>query len=127
MSGVNKVIIVGHLGKDPELKTTGSGKSVCSFSVAVGESWGGKEHTEWFNITVWEKTGENCAKYLAKGSQVYIEGRMRTESYEKDGQKRYITKIIADTVQFLSSKKAATGPTKNADGQDPFGSDEQPF
>ena len=108
-SGVNKVILVGHLGADPDMRYTPSGAGVCELRLATSESWKDKngqrqERTEWHRVVVWGKTAEICAKYLAKGRQVYIEGRIQTRSYDdKEGQKRYITEIIANDVQFLSS------------------------
>lgn len=108
MAGVNKVIIVGRLGGNPELKSVGSGQNVAQFNVATSENWIGKdgqkqERTEWHRIVVWGKQAENCAKYLAKGRQVYVEGRLQTRSWEdQQGQKKYTTEIVANTVQFLS-------------------------
>lgn len=107
MVGVNKVIIIGNLGRDPELRYTQSGQSVCNFSIAVSEKWKGKdgqqqEKTEWFNIVAWGKIGELCSQYLAKGRTCYIEGRLQTREWEnKDGQKQRTTEINASTVQFL--------------------------
>jgi single-strand DNA-binding protein len=106
MGSVNKVILVGNLGADPELKATPSGKSVCNLRIATSESWKDKsgakqEKTEWHRVTVWGDTAENCGKYLAKGRSVYIEGRLETRSYEKDGSKRYSTDVVADRVVFL--------------------------
>jgi single-strand DNA-binding protein len=104
---VNKAIIVGNLGKDPEVRFTPSGRAVAKFSVATTERWtdqqGQKqEKTEWHNIVVWGKQAEICGQYLAKGRQVYIEGRITNRSYDdKDGNKRYITEIIAQNVRFL--------------------------
>lgn len=103
---VNKVIIVGNLGKDPEVRSTQSGASVCSFPVATSEQWNDKqgnkqERTEWHNVVVWGKQAEACGQYIAKGRSVFVEGSIRTEEYEKDGQKRYATKIIARDVRFL--------------------------
>ena len=104
---VNKVILVGNLGKDPEVRFTGSGKAVTKFPIATSEQWsdaeGGKqERTEWHNIVVWGKQGETCGQYLSKGRQVYIEGSIRSHSYDdKDGNKRYMTEIIAQRVRFL--------------------------
>lgn len=106
---VNKVIIVGNLGADPDLRYTASGAPVCELRIATNESWNDKqgqrqERTEWHKVIVWGKTGENCAKYLSKGRQVYVEGRLQTRSWDdKDGNKRYTTEIIAGDVQFLSS------------------------
>lgn len=106
-AGVNKVILVGNLGSDPELRETSSGTSVCEFRLATNESWKGKDgqtqdRTEWHRVIVWGKLGENCHKYLAKGRQVYLEGRVQTRSWEdKEGNKRYTTEIVARDVQFL--------------------------
>jgi single-strand DNA-binding protein len=105
--GVNKVILVGHLGADPDLRNTAAGQAVCEFRIATTESWKDKsgqrqERTEWHRIVVWGKAGEASAKYLTKGRQVYVEGRIQTRSYDdKEGQKRWITEIIASDVQFL--------------------------
>lgn len=106
MGSVNKVILVGHLGADPELKYTPSSKAVCNMRIATTETWKDKggakqEKTEWHRITVWDETAENCAKYLVKGSSAYVEGRLETRTYEKDGQKHYATDIIASRVVFL--------------------------
>ncbi len=120
MAGVNKVILVGNLGKDPELRNTTSGTSVCEFSIATGEKWKGKdgqmqERTEWHRIIVWGPLGETCAKFLSKGRQVYLEGRIQTRSWEdKDGNKRYTTEIVAREVQFLG-----TGGGRSGDGDGP--------
>jgi len=104
---VNKVILVGNLGKDPEVRFTGGGKAVCKFPLATSEVWNDaeghkQERTEWHNIVVWGKQGENCGQYLSKGRQVYVEGAIRSHSYDdKDGNKRYMTEIIAQQVRFL--------------------------
>ncbi len=104
---VNKVILIGNLGRDPEVRFTANGRAVANFSIATTERWvdtnGEKqERTEWHNIVVWGKQGETCAQYLAKGRQVYIEGSIRNRSYDdKSGNKRYITEIIAQRVRFL--------------------------
>ena len=104
---VNKVILVGNLGKDPEVRYTQSGRAVARFSLATSEVWNDaegnrQERTEWHNIIVWGKQGETCAQYLAKGRQAYVEGSIRSRSYDdKTGQKRYITEIIAQRVRFL--------------------------
>ncbi len=106
--GVNKVIVVGNLGRDPELKSLPNGNLVCEFSVATSEQWtkdGNKqERTEWHNIKVWGKLAEVCAKYLSKGRQAYVEGKLQTRSWEKDGVKQYRTEIVASEVQFLGGK-----------------------
>lgn len=108
MSGVNKVIIIGRLGQDPEMKAIGQGTTVTRLNVATSEKFTGKdgqkqERTEWHRITVWGKLAEICGKYLAKGRQVYVEGRLQTNSYEKNGVKMYSTEIVASAVQFLGS------------------------
>lgn len=117
MAGVNKVIIVGRLGSDPELKSVGNSQSVARLSVATSEAWTGKdgqkqERTEWHRVVVWGRQAENCAKHLAKGRQVYVEGRLQTRSWEDQasGQKKYATEIVATTVQFLGG---ATGERSN--------------
>ena len=102
---MNKVILVGNLGQDPELKYTNSGKSVCNFSVATEEFYNGEKKTEWHRIVAWGKTGERCAEYLAKGSKVAIDGKLTTRSWEQNGEKKYMTEIVAFNVEFLSPKQ----------------------
>lgn len=109
---VNLAIIVGNLGKDPELKYLESGQAVCNFSVATSEKWkdkdgNGQQRTEWHRINVWGKQAEACGKYLKKGSKVYLEGKIKTREWEKDGQKHYATEIHALDVKFLSEKAVA--------------------
>lgn len=106
MSGVNKAIILGHLGRDPELKYLQSGQPVCNLNIATSRKYTNKqneqvEETEWHRVTVWGKQAEHCNNFLTKGRQVYVEGRLETRSYDKDGQKHYTTSIVADTVQFI--------------------------
>jgi single-strand DNA-binding protein len=108
MGSVNKVILVGNLGADPELKYTPSNRPLCNLRIATTEVFKDKsgqrqEKTEWHRVTVWGDQAENCNKYLAKGRSVYIEGRLQTRSYDKDGQKHYATDVVADRVVFLSS------------------------
>ena len=109
MSGVNKAIIVGRLGSDPEMKTVTSGQTVCRLSVATSENWTDRdgqkqEKTEWHRIVVWGRMAEVCGQHLSKGRQVYLEGRLQTRSWEdQQGQKKYTTEIVATTVQFLGS------------------------
>jgi len=117
MAGVNKVIILGRLGQDPELKHTPSGQPVCKFSVATSESFVGKdgqkqETTEWHNIVVWGKPAENCSKFLARGRQVYLEGKLATRSWDdkQSGQKRFATEIVAQSVQFISDGQRQQQP-----------------
>jgi single-strand DNA-binding protein len=107
MAGINKVIIVGNLGNDPEVRYTPDGTPAANFNVATSEDWTDKESgekkskTEWHRIVVWRKLAEICGEYLEKGRQVYVEGKLQTRSWEKDGVTHYTTEIIADTVQFL--------------------------
>jgi single-strand DNA-binding protein len=103
--GVNKVILIGNLGKDPEVRYTPDGRAVANFNIATSESWTDKatnekkEKTEWHRIVVWGKTAENCAEYLSKGRQVYIEGRLQTREWtNKEGQKQYTTEVVANPV-----------------------------
>ena len=107
---MNKVILIGNLTRDPELTETPSGVAVCKFSIAVSRDYtnaNGEKETDFFNITVWRSKAENCHKYLNKGIKVGIVGRMQNRSYEdKDGNKRFVTDIIAEDVEFLTPKKA---------------------
>ena len=114
MAGINKAIIVGRLGKDPEVRYTQDGRAITNFTVATSEEWRDKtsgekrERTEWHRIVAFAKLGEICGQYLAKGRQVYIEGRIQTRDWEdKDGNKRYTTEIVASDVQFLGNRQDA--------------------
>lgn len=114
MSGLNKVQIIGYLGRDPEIRYTASGMAVANFSVAVterrkkGETW--EDQTEWFRVKTFGKTAENAAQYLQKGKQVYVEGRQQTSEYtDKEGVKKVSVELVADTVTFLGSAVAAGG------------------
>jgi single-strand DNA-binding protein len=114
MAGVNKAIILGHLGRDPELKYLQNGQPVCKLNIATSRRYTNKnneavEETEWHRVTVWGKQAEHCNNFLTKGRQVYVEGRLRTSSYDKDGQKHYTTEIVADTVQFIGGRDGAGG------------------
>ena len=109
--GINKVILVGNLGKDPETRYMPNGKAVTNFSIATSESWKDKqtgeqrEQTEWHNIVMYERLAEIAAEYLKKGSQVYVEGRLRTRKWQdKEGRDRYTTEIIANEMQMLGSR-----------------------
>lgn len=110
MAGINKVILIGNLGRDPETRYFQDGSAVCNFSIATSEEWTDKnsgekrEKTEWHRIVAFRKLGEVCGQYLSKGRQVYVEGKLQTRSYEKDGQTYYTTEIIAATVQFLGGQ-----------------------
>lgn len=125
MSGVNKVIIIGNLGRDPDLKYTQQGTPVTKFPVATTETWTDKntnqrqEQTEWHRIVVFGKQAENCEKYLSKGRQVYIEGKLKTSSYEKDGQTHYSTDIVASVVQFIGGRQEGNTPAAAANNQQP--------
>lgn len=107
-ASVNKVILIGNLGAKPELKYLPSGQAVCELRIATNETFTDKnqqkqERTEWHRVVVWGKQGENCAQYLDKGRSVYLEGRLQTRSWDdkNTGEKRYMTEIVANTVQFL--------------------------
>jgi single-strand DNA-binding protein len=134
---VNKVILVGNLGRDVELRHTPGGSAVAKFSVATNEKWKDKagqlqEHTEWHNIVAWGKLAEFCGTYLSKGRQIYVEGTIRTRTYDDEkGNKRYFTEVRAQTIQLLGPKptggEAPSGVP--AGGQDfpPDNEDEIPF
>ncbi len=126
MASVNKVILIGNLGGDPELRYTAGGMAMARFNIATKESWtkdGNKEErTEWHRIVAWGKLGEICGEYLAKGKQVYIEGRIQTRSWEdKDGNKRYTTEIVAQTMQMLGPAGDKGGPDREFSGGAPKG------
>ena len=130
MAGVNKVILVGRLGKEPEVRYTPGGVTVANFTIATSDEWRDKdsgemqERTEWHRIVAWRRLGEICGEYLHKGSQVYIEGRLQTRSWDdREGNKRYTTEIIAQNMQMLgpSTKK---GKAESSDERYP---DEEPI
>lgn len=131
---INKAILVGHLGKDPELRYTPTGTPVCTFSLATSERYKDREgqqqeKTEWHNIVAWRGLAEICGKYLTKGKQIYLEGKITSRSYDdRDGVKRYITEIIADQMQMLGGK--TTEKTTQAPPEEPpvFSEDDEiPF
>jgi len=110
MPALNRVQLIGNLGKDPESKFTPTGKKVAHFSIAVSNRWKSKEgelkeYTEWVNVEAWGRLGEVCQQYLKKGSLVYIEGRLKTDKYEDKGETKYFTKVVALTLQFLDKKE----------------------
>ena len=110
MVGLNRVQLIGRLGRNPELKTIPGGKKVCIFSMAVNRRWKNKdgdqqEVTDWFNIEAWERLGEICGEYLKKGSLIFIEGRLQTDTYEENGSMRYFTKVIPAQMQMLDKKE----------------------
>ncbi|HTF17218.1 MAG TPA: single-stranded DNA-binding protein [Chryseolinea sp.] len=115
MSGVNKVILVGRLGKDPEVRNLENGAAVANFTLATSESYKDKttgekkEVTEWHNIVLWRGLAEISQRYLHKGDMVYIEGKLRTRSWEKEGVTRYTTEIVADNMTMLSTKGSGSG------------------
>lgn len=113
MSGLNKVLLIGRLGQDPELKHTPSGAAVCNFSLATSETWNDKssglkqEKTEWHRVVLWGKTAELANQYLKKGSQCYVEGTLQTRSWDdKEGNKKYTTEINGKSIQFLDAKSS---------------------
>lgn len=132
MAGVNKAILIGNLGRDPELRYTQNGQAVTNFSLATSENWTDKsgertERTEWHRIVAWGKTAELCAQYLSKGRTVYIEGRLQTRDWEdKEGVKRQTTEIVANTVQFLGGPRGEGGGGNYAGGGGSGQSDENP-
>lgn len=139
MSGVNKVILVGFLGRDPEVRFTKSGQAVASFSLATSEKWTGKdgqkeEKTEWHRIVAWGKLGEICGEYLSKGKQIYIEGRLQTREWDdKDGNKKQTTEVVANNMTMLgqagagSNSQSSAGSQSSSGGPDDFEDDNIPF
>lgn len=156
MAGVNKVILVGNLGQDPDMKYMPNGNAVANISVATSESWKDrdsgekKERTEWHRVVLFRKLGEIAGQYLKKGSKVYIEGKLQTRKWQdKNGQDRYTTEIVADQMQMLDSRGGGTGDFSPSQGgsnstggsfpnggggsgqktgdKDPFGDDDIPF
>jgi len=124
MGSVNKVILVGNLGADPELKYTPSSRPLCNLRIATTEVYKDKsgqkqEKTEWHRVTVWGDQAENCNKYLAKGRSVYVEGRLQTRTYDKEGQKHYATDVVADRVVFLGGGGGAGGEARRQGGGTP--------
>lgn len=121
MSGINKCLFIGNLTRDPEVRYSQSGQAVVSFAIACNETWKDKEgqkqeRVEFVNITAFGKLGEICEKYLQKGKQVYIEGRMQTDKYEKDGRDVYSTKIIASQMTMLRQKEQGQTDNSNQGG-----------
>lgn len=116
MAGLNKVMIIGNLGADPEMRYTANGNAVTTFRVAASRTYSSpegerREETEWFSVVTWNQLAETCSQYLQKGRRVYVEGRLQTRSWEgPDGQRRYRTEVIANTVQFLDRAQAAPLP-----------------
>lgn len=149
MAGVNKVILIGNLGADPEVRYTPSGQPVANFRIATSESWTDKngqkqDKTEWHRIVAWGKLAELCGEYLAKGRQVYVEGKLQTRQWDdRDGNKKYTTEIVANQITFLGGRgegaapgKRPAGPATDAGatqdpgfdyGPPPMGDDDVPF
>lgn len=125
MASVNKVILIGNLGRDPEVRYTPSGTAVANFSLATSENWTNKDgekqsRTEWHRIEAWGRLGETCGEYLSKGSQVYIEGSIRTDEWEdQEGNKRQTTKVRAWRMQMLGSRAQAEPLSNEGFGPDP--------
>ncbi len=134
MPGLNKVMIIGNLGRDPEMRFTANGSAVANFSVAVSRQYSGPdgerhEETEWFRVAAWDKLGELCNQYLQKGRKVYVEGRLQTRSYDgQDGQKRTSTEVVASVVQFLDRMGSPDeGKERGEAGNDLTDPDDLPF
>lgn len=124
--GVNKVILIGRLGQEPELRYTGSGTAVCNLRLATDDSYRDSddnlvERTEWHNVVAWARLAEICNEYLDKGSQIYVEGRLQTRQWEdRDGNTRYSTEVVARNVQFLDSRGGGGAPPEEAPEKQPF-------
>lgn len=122
---VNKVMLIGRLGNNPEIRYTNTGTAVANFNVATSENWNDKngqkqERTEWHRVVVWGKLAELCEKYLSKGRQCFVEGRLQTRSWDdKEGNKRYTTEIVAATIQFLGGPNAQAGAGAGASEHEP--------
>lgn len=124
MAGVNKAILVGNLGKDPEMRYTPNGVAVCSFPMATSDTYKDRNtgeritQTEWHNIVIWRGMAETAEKYLKKGSQVFIEGKIKTRSWEdQQGQKRYTTEVVADVMQLLDRPSSTQGGSGSSGNQ----------
>jgi single-strand DNA-binding protein len=136
---LNKVMIIGHLGRDPEMRFTPSGRPVTTFSVATSRSWNssdGEKHTEteWFNIVAWSNLAEICKQFLTKGQQVYIEGRLQTRHWDKEGVKHSVVEIVASEMMILGERRetnhaqAGEEPSSSMEPESPSdGGDEFPF
>lgn len=128
---MNKVILIGNLTKDPELATTNSGISVCRFTLAVSRAYSnseGERETDFLNVVVWRGKAENCNKYLKKGSKCAVIGNIQTRSYDaQDGTKRYVTEIVAEDVEFISTKQSGAEDKKEVSNLEPIDDDSLPF
>lgn len=122
MSSINKIILIGNLGADPDTRFTRSGKATTELRLATSRKWKGtdgnlEEATEWHRVVLWDKQAEFAGKYLTKGAKVYVEGRIQTRTYEKDGETKYITEIVAHEIQSLSPKGAGGGGGDDAEAE----------
>ena len=141
MPSINKIIIIGNLGKDPEMRFTPNGNPVTSFTVATNQRYTTtageqREETEWFTVVAWNKLAEQCNQYLSKGQMVYVEGRLHSRTWDgQDGQKHFVNEIVASTVRFLSTRQGAAplpggkagGGTPGEDSGEELGPDDIPF
>ena len=124
MAALNRVQLIGRLGRDPESRYTPTGKKVAHFSLAVSNYWKNREgdmneSTEWINIEAWERLGEVCQEFLKKGSLVYLEGRLKTDKYEDNGEPRFFTKVVVSALEFLDKKPAEESTlTEEEEGED---------
>ena len=131
--GLNKVMIVGNLGRNPEMRYTPSGRAVTSFSVATSRSWvnaegARREETEWFNVVAWGNLAEICKQYLTKGQQVYVEGRLQTRGWEdQSGKKHYRTELVANEMIMLGERKSTEATEEKREREAEFESNELPF
>ena len=131
---MNKVFLIGRLTRDPELRYTGNNTPVATFSLAVNRNFSnqqGEREADFINIVVWRKQAENVKNYLSQGSQVAIDGRIQTRSYDdKDGQKRYVTEVVAENVEFLGSKNSSNNSSNGSHNEEPtpydFGDEKEP-
>lgn len=123
MAGLNKVMLIGNVGVDPEMRYTANGSAVTTFRLACSRTYTGqdgerKDETEWFSVVTWNKLAETCSQYLQKGRRAYVEGRLQTRSWEgPDGQRRYRTEVIANTVLFLDRAQAAAVPVNGGEAE----------
>lgn len=129
---INKAILIGNLGRDPEMRYAQSGAAACNFSIATSETWKDKdgekqEKTEWHNIVAFGRLGEICGEYLSKGSRVYIDGRIQTDEWEKDGVKRWTTKIVVREMKMLGGGESQGKPSQERDPDGPPVDDDIPF
>ena len=133
MAGVNKTILLGNLGKDPEVRHLDNGKAVANFSIATSESYKNKQgervtNSEWHNVVLWSPLAEIAEKFLKKGSQVYVEGKLTTRSYDKDGEKRYVTEVVGRELTLLGGKsQQQEGQTEEVTEEVDYDDSDLPF